>query len=123
MNSTKYRIVRVGGKPYYHHRLVWELANGPIPIGHVIHHKDEDTRNNALENLECVERGKHVREHADAVKHSPEYRAAKKRASLSRQPTAYKCAACGIDALGIGNGQRTRRFCSVKCKNAARKTA
>jgi hypothetical protein len=123
MNVAKYRVVRVGGKDYYQHRLVWETENGPIPIGHVIHHKDGDTRNNDLQNLECITRSAHCKHHQDEVKHTPEYRATKKRASLSRQPTAYKCASCGIDALGVGNGQRTRRFCSVKCKNAARKTA
>jgi hypothetical protein len=120
MNSAKYHVVRVNGREFYHHRLVWELENGPIPIGHVIHHKDGDTRNNDLQNLECIPRAAHCKHHQDEVKHLPEYSAMKRRASLSRERTAYKCAHCGIDALGFSNGRATRRFCSVKCKNAAR---
>jgi hypothetical protein len=38
------------------HQFVWEERYGPIPIGHVIHHKDNDPANNALENLELVPR-------------------------------------------------------------------
>lgn len=33
------------------HRAVWVYAKGSIPDGYVIHHIDEDTRNNAIENL------------------------------------------------------------------------
>lgn len=38
----------------YLHHVVWEEANGPIPIGSRIRHKDGDFGNNALENLECL---------------------------------------------------------------------
>lgn len=35
-------------------RWVWERANGAIPDGHEIHHRDHDHANNALDNLACV---------------------------------------------------------------------
>ena len=38
----------------YQHRIVWEKENGPIPKGYVIHHKDGDRKNNAIENLELL---------------------------------------------------------------------
>ncbi len=60
-----------GGKYYVHtaddkfeHVAVWEKANGPVPKGFVVHHKDEDVRNNALSNLECMTRQHHLRIHA-----------------------------------------------------------
>jgi len=36
------------------HRVVWEEANGPIPRGFVVHHKDLDQKNNSIENLELI---------------------------------------------------------------------
>ena len=45
------------------HRRVWADANGAIPPGMTIHHKDGDWRNNDLSNLELLHRGEHFREH------------------------------------------------------------
>ncbi len=36
------------------HVAVWEKANGPLPRGYGVHHKDLDRSNNALENLELL---------------------------------------------------------------------
>ena len=46
------------------HRAVWEKAYGPVPDGFHIHHKDGDSFNDALDNLECVPAWKHMSEHA-----------------------------------------------------------
>jgi len=45
------------------HRVVWEYYNGPVPKGHVIHHKDENKFNNDISNLECMPKGKHSSMH------------------------------------------------------------
>lgn len=45
------------------HRWVWEQANGPIPQGYEIHHRNEDRTDNRLENLELVTLAEHRRRH------------------------------------------------------------
>lgn len=45
------------------HRLVWILANGPIPPGHMIHHKNGNKFDNRLENLECITHSEHRLKH------------------------------------------------------------
>ncbi len=56
------------------HREVWSHTHGEIPHKMDIHHKDGNTSNNALENLECLTRSAHRQKHHDA--YSPEQRAA-----------------------------------------------
>ena len=45
------------------HREIWKAANGPIPEGALIHHRDGNTLNNDIANLECVDRKEHGRRH------------------------------------------------------------
>jgi hypothetical protein len=45
------------------HRRIYAEANGPIPDGMVIHHKDGNHYNNDLDNLEAKTPKKHVRGH------------------------------------------------------------
>ena len=45
------------------HRVVWEGHNGPVPKGYAIHHKDGDTGNNFIENLECLPQSDHQKLH------------------------------------------------------------
>lgn len=47
----------------YLHRHVWEDNRGLIPVGHDIHHKDENTLNNEIDNLECITKCEHRRKH------------------------------------------------------------
>lgn len=46
------------------HQEVWKDANGPIPDGCEIHHRDGNALNNALENLECLTKVGHNAYHA-----------------------------------------------------------
>lgn len=38
-------------------------ANGKVPNGYVIHHKNHDKEDNRLENLEKMKEGQHIRHH------------------------------------------------------------
>lgn len=57
-------LVNGKSRKVYLHRYKWERLVGPIPDGYEIHHKDGNTHNNALENLECVKGSEHRSAHA-----------------------------------------------------------
>jgi len=42
---------------------VWEKHFGKIKNGHVIHHKDKNTLNDDIKNLECLTRSEHIKKH------------------------------------------------------------
>jgi hypothetical protein len=50
--------------------LVWEAANGTLGIGFVVHHKDRNTLNDTLDNLEALSRAKHLEEHRSEFKYT-----------------------------------------------------
>jgi hypothetical protein len=54
------------GKAFLLHKLVWEQANGPVPMGHEIHHLDHDRANWRLDNLMAVDRPTHQAMHRQA---------------------------------------------------------
>lgn len=51
------------GRWYSLHRACWEAYHGSVPLGSVIHHKDQNTANFAVENLECMTRAEHLAHH------------------------------------------------------------
>lgn len=67
------RFYLYNGERYYSkgrrrlHRVVWEYFNGEIPKGYHIHHKDKNSANNRIENLELIKREKHLSEHSKSV--------------------------------------------------------
>lgn len=66
-DGKSYRYVRVNGRMYYGHRLVWLILTGQFPNDQ-IDHLDGDGLNNASVNLRTVtnsENGKNVRKRAD----------------------------------------------------------
>lgn len=54
--STDYPRIRA-------HRWVWEQIHGKIPKGYHIHHKNENKSDNRIENLELIERSRHIKHH------------------------------------------------------------
>ena len=54
--GREYVCWKVNGKQVRQlaHRWIWEQANGPIPDGYEIHHRDHNPLNNDLDNLMCV---------------------------------------------------------------------
>lgn len=62
------RVYHVWSRGYYEtnirlHREVWQDANGPIPEGWHVHHKNGDKLDNRLENLELIPISEHSRHH------------------------------------------------------------
>ena len=55
--STGYYVVNWLGKRRHVHRLCYELAHGPIPVGKEVDHIDRDKTNNSPDNLRLASRG------------------------------------------------------------------
>ena len=139
------RYVSRGGKRL--HRDVWAGAFGPIPKGCHIHHRDGNTINNRLENLECIPASQHLSETWREKKghlppgafftHEAREKAAdwhrseegrlwhKRHAQRSQSWTKWKreerpCAKCGnaFQAL-IRKSGNAGKYCSASCKVAA----
>jgi hypothetical protein len=54
--------IRITAGPHrgrYEHRVLWEIAFGPIPTGMDVHHRDEDRSHNVLPNFELREATPH----------------------------------------------------------------
>lgn len=117
------------------HQVVWEDANGPVPDGFEIHHRDKDKTNNNLANLQLVQAGRHVSEYhpenmrkaSEAAKQwhsSPEGQAwhskhAKEMRFGDSPERECVCEECGKPfhtkkAAGV-------RFCSNACKSRWRR--
>ncbi len=54
--STDYPRIRA-------HQWIWIKIHGLIPKGYHIHHKNEDKSDNRIENLELIERSRHLSHH------------------------------------------------------------
>jgi len=67
LGSGGYRIIRVNGKFYPEHKLVWLAETGKWPDG-IIDHKDHVTSDNRFSNLRActpLENQKNMRKHRD----------------------------------------------------------
>jgi hypothetical protein len=127
------------------HQVVWEHHNGPIPEGHHVHHKDENTLNNAPANLECLPGAAHLARHMDAERRTGLRENIKKAIAAApawhrsdagrewhkqhgrdvwadRKPVDRVCEQCGnkYETLSRDEGNR---FCGNNCKSAWRRAA
>jgi hypothetical protein len=111
---------RTNQQPYKYqllHRLVWEDAHGPIPDGYVVHHRDGDSLNNAVDNLELLPRGEHIGHHKKgrpAAYADPDVPSKRSKAMWAkRQPRDVECVACGT--IFQSTGMRAM-FCTRPCR-------
>lgn len=134
--STDYPRIRA-------HRWVWIKTHGIIPKGYHIHHKNEDKSDNRIENLELIERSRHLSHHyteenrirsrllvekirplTKAWHGSPEGKAWHKHHALKCKfgkwdPGKYICQFCNKE---YESRKKTRAlFCSNACKSAWRR--
>ena len=61
--SNGYYAATEGGREYLH-RVMWMAANGPIPGGWDVHHRDHDRSRNILDNFECLPKAEHARRYS-----------------------------------------------------------
>lgn len=127
------------------HVYVWEKYNGAVPKGYHVHHIDHDTDNNDIENLQLIEKFKHLQYHArlqdkkwlkqnldeNARPKAVEWHKSEEGREWHRKhyeemkdklytTVHIKCAECGKETeagiSGAGN-----KFCSNKCKTMHRR--
>lgn len=95
--AARYKTVSVDGHTYTEHKLVWERANGPVPDGYVVHHRNHNKRDNRLENLELLTHEEHSRHHND------------------KHPRIKQCVICGENFEPPATKRARQQTCSRDC--------
>lgn len=133
-------------KPVRAHVYVWEKANGKVPKGYHVHHKDHDPDNNDLNNLCCIPISKHLSSHskerseesrhnmntvvrpkaiewhkseAGSKYHAEHY--AKYTKAIWEKPVTKICEVCGKEFTVKHMVDGISRFCSNNCKSKYRR--
>lgn len=91
------------GSPVALHRQIWIDNNGPIPFRHIVHHKNGNTLDNSINNLELLSPKDH------AIFHAKDRRTRKIGA----------CETCKIEFEYFSF--RKAKFCSYRCYSVARR--
>ena len=101
-------------KYIYRYQWRWRCSIGPIPAGHVIHHKNHDQTDDRLENLECILPSQHNHIHL------PETLPAMFKGRGIDQITDGQraCQQCGA-VFDIRTRVKSNRFCSLECYHAS----
>lgn len=121
------------------HREVYKNEVGDIPDGCVVHHKDGDPTNNDPSNLEAIPPEEHAKRHdwggdappEKAIEKAKEWHKSEEgrewhalhfEESLAQafDETAKTCEYCG-DGFTDESAQDAGKYCSNKCKSAARR--
>jgi hypothetical protein len=85
---------------YEHHAVYWKhygVLPGP---NEVVHHINEEKRDNRIENLELMSKAAHGYEHGLRSR---------------RLPVTDDCPECGAGFTRYGRGHTRRKFCSRRC--------
>lgn len=99
------------------HRFVWAQANGPIPTGMHVRHKNHNKQDNRAENLVLLRPGQHWAEHED--ERGPDWHSKGGRATWAKiKPRPFTCERCGSGFESRSTHQRPR-FCSAACRDYA----
>lgn len=98
-SSRDYYKGSVNGKTTRLHVYLYSKYVGEIPEGYHIHHKDGNTLNNSLDNLECVHRSEHIKKHLY------------ENGNTLKDKHIRKCDECGSEYESIRS-----KYCSDKCR-------
>lgn len=97
VRGIQYRVVMTPEGRMYEHRAVMEAAVGrKLKRTEHVHHKDGDTLNNSLDNLELLRNGDHTKRHHDGVVPSAAIDAIRLNGKWSRS-YGDRCVECGSD--------------------------
>lgn len=119
---------------FWLHKEVWKQKHGDIPAGHDIHHIDENTTNNSIDNLQCLSKSDHSTLHIDhmykaieAAKpwHSSEegrawHRQHARNVADARVSRKRTCQQCGNEYETTDN-RPSIKYCSNNCRANARR--
>src|SRR3990167_578000 len=133
---------RAKGRKRYHQEL-WIHYNGLVPKGFVVHHADDNSLKNSLDNLELIERGEHQSNHSLQHFQDPKYVKRNKRLLdiirpkshawrrteqgkkwhsehakktwYRREPLLLKCIGCGTEFFSYW--KHHTKWCSRACIN------
>jgi hypothetical protein len=132
------------------HQWVWLNHHSVIPNGYHIHHKNENKSDNRIDNLELIEKHRHMKYHMDQRMNDPKYRKkiveqCEKIRPLTKawhsspegiewhrqhaidmkfgngDPIRYDCQHCGKEYFSKLKGKENTKFCSNNCKSASRR--
>jgi hypothetical protein len=103
------------------HRELWKAYRGPLDESTMLHHKDHNKANNALDNLKPVTRAEHCAEHPEKHEHpgwvhmqtSDGARERVHKLWAERQPKNITCAWCRT--VFQSTGMRAK-FCGPNCR-------
>jgi hypothetical protein len=108
------------------HRELWKFHVGPLDDGTMLHHRDHDKSNNAIDNLKTVTRAEHCGEHPEKQDH-PDWvhmqssDGGRQRANKlwdTRKPVDVACDWCGT--VFQSTGMRAK-FCGGTCRARRRR--
>lgn len=95
----------------YRYQWRWRQANGPIPRGYTIHHKDRNPTNDCLVNLELLHWRSHARLHGERA-----------HVKAESQKVSKICQACGNEFMAEPRKDRPQMYCSLDCYHKAQRS-
>jgi hypothetical protein len=103
--TVPYKFVWDGTRSVRQHRLLMERKLGrELSRREWVHHKNEDKRDNRIDNLQVMDAGDHLRHHRQ------------------KYPTTFTCVPCGAKFQPHpGHRYRNPRHCSKRCFGVARR--
>lgn len=105
-SKTEYERIRFNGKMMPLHKVIWIKANGAVPSGYIVHHKNGNKLDNRLENLEILTAQQHAEHHNQ------------------KWPREKTCVICGIAFVPKPTKRKIAQTCGWNCgrKLAAQKS-
>lgn len=100
------------------HRQVYIDTYGEIPVGHDVHHKDEDKFNNHPANLEALPHSSHMSHHHGSL-NARQWKALAQRKWWHTASPVLTCVCERCGSAFTVRGGKVGRYCSNKCRCAA----